>query len=296
MDGTAFQTWGEGNSMRFASVPMSYPRNSDGDNHVDDNERVEEQVWFVTTSDKAVWKEPLPERRKQMILDAFGSWHDPIRRLIEATPAADMVMDQAVAHKHSVGPVLNLYPILRQQNHDAHKNERSTMMNSVGRGEAPGPALMFVGDASMTVDPVLAQGFTLAMEDAHALAVSLQKCCHSVGLLGSSSDEEEEPKSIARLDDGTRLNFDPQILREELRVRHGKRGDRLLCLLRATELVQSMAQPHSGTVGGFLSRRLIRPFMQITPNTLKRHIFNSMMKYSLGLSLFSQKDDDKEKR
>ena len=92
------------------------------------------------------------------------------------------------------------------------------------------------------------------MEDAHAMAISLQKCCHSVRLLGSSSEEEEEPKSIARLDDGTRLNFDPQILQEELRVRHGKRGDQpLLCLLRVTELVQSMAQPHSGTVGGFLS-------------------------------------------
>jgi 2-polyprenyl-6-methoxyphenol hydroxylase-like FAD-dependent oxidoreductase len=40
-----------------------------------------------------------------------------------------------------------------------------------------GPCIVFVGDAYMTIDPILAQGFTVAMEGAFATRRSVQNSC-----------------------------------------------------------------------------------------------------------------------
>jgi 2-polyprenyl-6-methoxyphenol hydroxylase-like FAD-dependent oxidoreductase len=241
MNGVSFQTWGEGNSMRFATVPMSYPVNSG---------RREKQVWFATTSDPGITDEPDLEKRKTKLLESFSTWHDPIGRLIESTPSDTIMMEKGMAHKHSVAPVTDLYSIL------------ADVYNAPPPSSGPGPAIVFVGDAFMTVDPILAQGFTIAMEGTRDLANTIESSC-----------QQNSDKNTA---------FDPRELRRLLTNRYNQRSFRLLHLLRATEIVQTLGQPHGGVVES-LCRYFIRPAMRLTPGFIKTPIFNWMLKYSLGV-------------
>ena len=248
VDGVSFQTWGVGQSMRFATVPLSYPS---------DQKRTEKQVWFITTSDDAIAAETDATKRRQLLLDAFADWHPPVCEMVEATPPEEILFERAVAHRHSVEPVLNVNQDLKQY--------RKQHVGSSG----PGPAIAFIGDAFMTVDPILAQGFTMAMEGSNQLASSVEKACESA----SSSDPS--------------LAFDPYEVRRQLLERHENRFDRLICLLRATEMVQAMGQPSSGVIGA-ISQRILRPLMRISPDFVKRPMFNAVLRYSLGLPLRKQ--------
>ena len=239
MQGISFQTWGEGNSMRFATVPLSYP---------DASGRVEQQVWFITTSDTHITNENNPDIRKEKLLQAFSKWHNPILQLIQATPAKEILVERAMAHCHSVGPVPNLNRVLRQ------------VYKTAPPSSGPGPAVVFIGDSFMTVDPILAQGFTMAMEGSAALAQSVEA-------------------SILQFQD-VGLAFDPYALRKQLQQHHDNRIGRLLRLLQATDLVQALGQPKGGFIGS-LSRYLVRPLMQIAPYFIKRPIFDATLKYSL---------------
>lgn len=253
----SFQTWGEGRSMRFATVPMEYP--------AEDGSKNERHVWFITINDDTISSEPNPEKRKKKLLEAFSDWHDPIGPLVESTPADEILMERAMAHKHCQGPITNFNNIIR----------RIRGMNPPSTGK--GPALVFVGDAFMTVDPILAQGFSMGMEGAANLATALE-----TALKVPSRSEYSE------------LSFDPYMLRDELRGRHNRRLKRLICLLRATELVQALGQPTSGTFLGWVSRDILRPVMQLTPSAIKTPIFNFMLKYSLGVAGSNADDDKKE--
>jgi hypothetical protein len=73
------------------------------------------------------------------------------------------------------------------------------------------------------------------------------------------------------------------MLRQELKGRHDNRLQRLICLLRATEMVQALGQPTTGTLAGFVTRDVIRPLMRLTPDFIKTPVFNAVLKYSLGL-------------
>jgi 2-polyprenyl-6-methoxyphenol hydroxylase-like FAD-dependent oxidoreductase len=262
VDKKSFQTWGEGRSMRFATVPMLYPKNG---------KREERQVWFITINDDDISSEPDPTKRRDLLLKAFEDWHDPIGRLIKATPPQDILMERAMAHKHSMSPVANFNGIVRRI--------RNQQPPSAGNG----PAILFVGDAFMTVDPILAQGFTFGMEGAAALATCLQTSL-------KTKARPEYPQ----------LAFDPYALRDELKTRHEHRLSRLICLLRATELVQALGQPTGGTLSGWLSRDILRPLMRLTPGFIKTPVFNFMLKYSLGLRQSSEgkspTNDNKEKK
>jgi len=279
----SFQTWGEGKSMRFATVPLISPI---------DGQRKEQQVWFITTDDEDIRNEIDPIIRKEKLLAAFSKWHDPISQLVESTPAESILIERALAHRHSMGPVANFNGILTRI--------RERKPPSSGNG----PAIVFVGDAFMTVgplcrlfspfsqlvrssssppppltqffdldrkklshkvDPILAQGFTIGMEGAAALR-------HSLELVSETPPRRTYPE----------LAFDPYALRDELKNRHDARLSRLIHLLRATELVQALGQPTTGTVLGILSRDIIRPLMRLTPDFIKTPIFNFMLKYSLG--------------
>ena len=241
----SFQTWGEGKSMRFATVPMVVSVNGT---------RKDQQVWFITIDDKDIHLDPNPTVRREKLLQAFRDWHDPIGRLVESTPPEEILMERAVAHKHSMSPVANFNGIL---SHIREKKPR-TMGN--------GPAIVFMGDAFMTIDPILAQGFTIGMEGAAALQKSLET--------GLDAPPRPEYPDIA---------FDPYFLRHELKDRHDARLSRLIHLLRATELVQALGQPTTGTFSGLISRDLLRPLMRLTPAFIKTPIFNFMLRYSLGL-------------
>lgn len=265
MDGVSFQTWGEGKSMRFAAVGMSHPNLSNP------SQREEEQVWFATICDSLTKDVKNAEERKKRLADTFKDWHDPVGSLIESTPANKIFMERGVAHKHSVFPVFNFSQIVEYQD---RKNHESSHYDTNRSSVSPGPILCFSGDAAMTVDPVLAQGFTIAMESAADLAQTLES-----SLSQSSSD-----KRLIRSE-----------MEDSLTKRNQRRYERILCLLRATELVQAISQP-SATLSGVLSNKLIRPVMMLTPSFVKESIFSYMIKYSLGLygsqSLYSKSISD----
>ena len=251
----AFQTWGESCNMRFATVPMEFP--------LPGGKTRELHTWFITIDDESISSEADPERRKEKLLGAFADWHDPIRQLVGATPAAEISMERAVAHVHSCEPVVNFRRVVEQM--------RGVPFPSGSRG----PVVQFVGDAFMTVDPILAQGFTIGMEGAAALAESLERCLRQD--LGGATGPPLGQGS------GGRLAFSPRLVRKELLDRHDRRMDRLICLLRSSELVQALGQPTKGSLSGWISRWLVRPAMRLAPGFAKTPFFNRVMEYSLGL-------------
>jgi 2-polyprenyl-6-methoxyphenol hydroxylase-like FAD-dependent oxidoreductase len=254
----SFQTWGTGKSMRFASVPMMCPTI---------NGREERQVWFITIDNDAIANEADPVTRRDMLLDEFKNWHDPIRQTVMATPPEEILMERAIAHRHCTGPVLSF-------NTKVVRHLRGRRPPSSGEG----PCIVFVGDSYMTVDPILAQGFTCAMESGAALH-------HSLAL--SYQDFEPASLNASKNDADALLAFDPIRLRQELKDRQAKKMDRLICLLRATELVQALGQPNTKWTG-ILNTMVLRPLMRLTPNFIKAPIFDAVLKYSLGLGLFGK--------
>ena len=78
-------------------------------------------------------------------MERFGYWHNPVTAMMEATEANDILMERAIAHKHCVSPVEDLSRVMT----DLHGVERS--YGGAGANTGPGPALVFVGDAFMTV-------------------------------------------------------------------------------------------------------------------------------------------------
>jgi 2-polyprenyl-6-methoxyphenol hydroxylase-like FAD-dependent oxidoreductase len=254
-----FQTWGARKSMRFATVSMYSPT---------PRGREEKQVWFITTDNDAIAAEPDPTKRRDLLLQDFKDWHDPIRQIVSETPPEEILMERAVAHRHCMGPVLSF-------NSDVVQLIRGRRPPSSGEG----PCIVFIGDAFMTVDPILAQGFTFAMEGAAAV----RKALESSSLLGGNETmrSERDPQ----------LAFDPIQLRNVLRTRQTNRMERLICLLRATELVQALGQPSGDTtLSGLVNTKLLRPLVAVTPNFIKAPIFDAVLKYSLGLGLFRKQN------
>ena len=84
---------------------------------------------------------------------------------MEATDAEEILCEHAVAHRHCIGPAISMNKVI----------ERIRGTRPPNSGE--GPCMVFVGDAYMTIDPILAQGFTVAMEGAYATKNSVLKSC-----------------------------------------------------------------------------------------------------------------------
>ena len=199
-------------------------------------------------------------------MKAFGSWHKPVQKLIETTPAEDIMYEMAIAHRHHAAPVFDVARIMEfemwQENKKMVNGSSKESDGKIINGR--GPMLCFIGDSFMTVDPVLAQGFTLAMESGSSIVESIERSLvHQPGNTATTS-------------------FHPKRLRDELTERHYQRERRLLQLLRSTELVQRLAQPHG--FGAVFATWVIRPVVKLCPEVIKRKVFDYMMRYSLGLT------------
>mmetsp|Transcript_5477 Transcript_5477/g.11482 ORF Transcript_5477/g.11482 Transcript_5477/m.11482 type:complete len:864 (-) Transcript_5477:32-2623(-) len=311
----SFQTWGEERSMRFAAVPFRHACDADSDAERERGpsfrwkRKDDEEVWFATLSDPLLYDGGIDamtaERRKRFLLDAFGSWHEPVKTLVASTPAEKIMYETAVAHRYCASPVVDVARILeferwrkRQERRDGDGDAGAEDNND--DGEEPtirglGPILVFVGDSCMTVDPVLAQGFTIAMEAGASLASSVETVvASSAAVMPSSSSEMANPHGDAHNSPPhplthTAHTHTPSIqqqthkLKRELLRRHALRERRLIQLLRSTELVQIMAQPH-GVMGGFLARWVVRPLMRYCPEVVKGGVFHWVIRYSLGLT------------
>ncbi|KAL7552253.1 hypothetical protein ACHAWF_015481 [Thalassiosira exigua] len=297
----SFQTWGEERSMRFAAVPFYHETEDLEDEDEDDlgnaegrysksrsfaSKKKDEEVWFATISDPTIlasFSESADDavEQKQRLMKAFGSWHKPVQKLIETTPAEDIMYERAVAHRHIAGPVFDVARILEFEARQERKMAKEGDAGTNDDRESPrpdlkihgrGPMITFLGDALMTVDPVLAQGFTVAMEAGASVARSVER------VLVPAPGHASSPGSSA-----AGPAYRPELLREELTRRHYQRERRLLQLLRSTELVQRMAQPQSG-FGSALATWIVRPLVKLCPEVVKKRVFDYMIRYSLGLT------------
>lgn len=184
-----FQTWGTEKSMRFASVPLLCPPASPGEAAGTSGAKnyQQHQVWFITINDDKIIQEPNAQKRVDMLLEHFKDWHPPINDIVRATDPDTILMERAIAHRHCAGPVVNLNQILQKLDQQEAAAEAAATSSSfasltaAGKQQSisnsersnrpdlpyaggPGPAIVFMGDSYMTVDPILAQGFTVAME------------------------------------------------------------------------------------------------------------------------------------
>ena len=269
----SFQTWGENRAMRFAAVPFTTS---------DDGMKKEVVVWFATISSDIIipndGKEQLDAQQKALLLEAFGSWHHPIRDLIESTPANEIMYESAIAHRFTANPVFDVARIIefeswqqqqqqqQQQDYQMTKSKKDIDRKINGNG----PILVFIGDAMMSIDPVLAQGITIAMESAASIVQSIE---HALLVRSSSNVDATISSSI----------YNPNLLRKELLARNVRREQRLLYLLRSTELVQQLAQP-SSRLGSILSTWIVRPIVKLCPDVVKVKVFDYYKRYSLGLT------------
>lgn len=264
-DDINFQTWGEGKSMRFAAVSMSHPKDysatqDTGENSTDESYRSlreQIQVWFATTSDRNICDETDPVKQKEKLIQAFSPWHDPIKSLIQSTPVGNIIVERGIAHKYSVNQVFNLSDILRPNQADEKNRYDPTL--------GPGPIILFTGDACMTIDPVLAQGFTMGMESAFSIASCIQ-----------------QSYEIDRTEIGEDKGITISTLQKELIARQSQRYERMMCVVRATDLVQSLAQP-TKSFSGLISQNILRPLFKLTPSFIKEKIFIRTIQYSLGI-------------
>jgi hypothetical protein len=298
----SFQTWGTSGSMRFAAVPFYHETEDLEDDENDDNnssghysikgetfasKKKDEEVWFATISDPAfmevIKNDPAGATSKgillkQLLMKRFGSWHKPVQKLIETTPAEDIMYEVAIAHRHNASPVFDVARILEfemwqdkmraQEEEDDGSGMASQPSEAVKEIDGRGPILVFIGDSFMTVDPVLAQGFTIAMESGASIARSVEQVLVQPPVDGATSS--------------TVSIYNSKLLREELRDRHYHRERRLLQLLRSTELVQRLAQP-SG-IGSVFATWIVRPLVRLCPQSVKKGVFDYMIRYSLGLT------------
>lgn len=108
------------------------------------------QVWYATLP-LSIDPGPAtsPHEKRALLLREFGGWHDPIPRLLTNTPAGGILRDPAVAHR--------VFPPF-----------------------SGGPVTL-VGDAAHGVDPILAQGAGVAVEDAYHLACALARATEGDG-------------------------------------------------------------------------------------------------------------------
>lgn len=279
--------------MRFAAVPFYHvTEDLDDDEEHDVNSNIgghfsksksftskktDEEVWFATISDPAfinTYKAAAdcinPIEQKRLLLEAFGSWHKPVKKLIESTPADEIMYELAIAHRHNAAPVFDVARIMEfeiwqekmKAKKDGNESNVTTKGNRYGEINGRGPTLVFLGDALMAVDPVLAQGFTIAMESGASIVQSIESVLVHPGTIS---------KPI----------YNPQALRNALLQRHQNRERRLLQLLRSTELVQRLAQP-SGGFGSILATWIVRPVVKLCPAIVKKRVFDFVIRYSLG--------------
>ena len=240
--------------------------------------KADEEVWFATISESSLGRRlfrkegenkddfPDPEERKAMLLKAFGDWHKPIPTLIRTTPAEGIMYEAAVSHRHNATPVFDLGRIMEFE--AWRQSRRGGAADSSPPVDGRGPIMAFIGDSMMAVDPVLAQGFTMAMEAGYSMAASIERA-----YVERPASAGAAPRPPA---------YDPGAMRAELLERHYRRETRLLHLLRSTELVQRLAQP-TGLMS-VLSKYAVRPVVMAAPDAVKRPVFEYMIRYSLGLT------------
>ena len=149
----AFQTWGP--DIRFACVPTATGN-----------------AWYIAVSDSLLRERgfdpdhglvPAP---MSTLFELCGGWHLPITELLESSASsAGLAGTGTRGGWSSIGDV-----VVTGQQAVAFARPVLSSLSGIHRG---GLAVAFVGDAAHTLDPILAQGAGVAIEDATLLATAL---------------------------------------------------------------------------------------------------------------------------
>jgi len=176
-------------------------------------------VWFATIAKDLIGdiNSGSSSMIKSNLMDAFSSWHAPVVDLIDATPSSSILVEQAFGLDYEAASVI------------LAENKNVTL----------------IGDAGHCCDPVLAQGFTVAIEDAAQLAYHLRHV---------------EPNDIVGA----------------LRTYEKSRKSRIQSLWTTTALVTHLA--HLPWPLG----NLRDVSLQLTPDAVKRRIFDFVMRKSIS--------------
>ena len=148
--------------MRFAAVTYhcrTVDRIGDvGESRRHVREGRDEVVWFATTSDPVFVDDALDAtERKELLLEAFGSWHDPVSPLIESTPAEEIMYELAITHQYCANPVFDVARIMEFESWQERRTKSRDMDGgrsivdgpryNGGKINGDGPILVFIGDA-----------------------------------------------------------------------------------------------------------------------------------------------------
>ena len=338
----SFQTWGVG--IRFAVVPISYPKNyyvdDDDDDDVDDDVTCSKHsstipgfAWFAAISDKHCKQflsrhlnnsnydvsdgnvnvlvndsddassssssygpfknstQSIDFLQYQALLKLFKDhhttskvvqWHDPIPSILKNTLYTDISMTRAVGF---VSPYDKLYssfyiPSSRGGNKDSMINdsEHDKLSSKLKDDDddddfyyrVEGCPVVFIGDAAYTLDPILAQGAGIAVEDAYRIVQSLWASITTIDLSSSSSLPSSSSSSIPNMDDRIFQSGSQRInLTHALQSYHTTRLPRLHKLYMFSNISQWI---------GHIDNRFIvmirDAVLSIIPNTFKSRIFD----------------------
>jgi len=178
----SFQTWGEG--ARFACVPTK-----------------EGNAWFAAITDTA-GAHPLSSYHRKIPLSQlqsrFHDWHDPIPTLLSHTDLRQQISTTYTGEREDEypearesGPERWVEGVEAWAYQDCVPGGLSGMLKSSNDIMDNKSAIAFVGDASHTLDPILAQGAGVAMEDAQRLAEALSTHV-TCGSMGDERERERE--------------------------------------------------------------------------------------------------------
>ncbi|CAM9440378.1 unnamed protein product [Ascophyllum nodosum] len=232
----SFQTWGPG--LRFASVPLA------GD----------ERMWFATVADGVfpAGNTPPAVSIKPFLLETFGAWHEPISNLLRSTRDEDILCEDARAMS-----ARGLRLVASSRYADSPSVERGE------RGQQWRSSVVLVGDAAHMLDPVLAQGAGVALEDAFLLARYLK----------DYNDSLEHSLGASKMSTGVKgAGIETVLARyDEERLR------RVLLLSRLSDLSQSLGHLRPPGLA-----RLRNSLASLAPSVARSLIFDCFMATSLA--------------
>jgi 2-polyprenyl-6-methoxyphenol hydroxylase-like FAD-dependent oxidoreductase len=159
----AFQTWGEGS--RFASVPLANSQTWYATIKLNQDESSYASIFDTAKTDP----KGCSLKVKRLLMDKFQNWHNPIARLIENTDE----------HMISAQPALALPPALWR----AFSTPRCSL----------------IGDACHALDPILAQGAGVGIEDAAELVHEMRKAVNNNPVDFRDAYQRYEDKRLGRM-------------------------------------------------------------------------------------------------
>ncbi len=264
----AFQTWGP--SCRFAVVPtrggnMWFAAVGDAISPPGGAGAGTGTVAGATSSAPATGplmnnsSGPIAEGEVKWLQSLFQSWHSPISKLISSTDGGGVSVCEAVAFNE-----------VRKGGYS------STMFHSLditGFTCAEAGGVAFVGDSGHTLDPILAQGAGVAIEDALLLANSLCQTYNGNADLDnvSFSDALRESTSFKAKDDRA-VN-----IRDSLSLYEESRYDRL----RRLHTISSVSQLF-GHVPSTQQCRVRNAIMKAAPRFIVSEVFDQFIQQSIA--------------